>query len=72
MSNNQVVISTLMNKRHQLIMERNSIVNKYDTEIGEIEDALDKLSGKSVWRPEKSEAYDDENPDYIKGTEDGI
>lgn len=72
MSNNQVVIDTLMNKRGQLIIERDGIVNNFNAQIEEIEDALDKLAGKAVWRPEKTEAYDDENPNYIKGTEDGI
>lgn len=72
MSNNQVVIDTLMLKRDQLIAERNRITRDYNYQLEEIEDALDKLAGKSVWRSEKTEPYDDENPNYIQGTEDGI
>lgn len=72
MSSNQVVIDTLIKKRDQIITERNKIVKEMNSQLGEIEDALDQLAGKSVWRPEKTEPYDDENPAYITGTEDGI
>lgn len=72
MIENQIVIDTLITKRDQIIVERNKIVKELNKQIGEIEDALDRLAGKSVWRPENRESYDDENPNYIKGTEDGI
>lgn len=72
MSNNQVVIDTLIAKRDQIIVERNKIVKELNKQLEEIEDALDQIAGKSVWRPEKTELYDDENPAYIKGSEDGI
>lgn len=72
MSTSQVVIDTLIKKRDQIIIERNKIVKELNGQLGEIEDALDQLSGKYVWRPEKKELYDDENPVYITGTEDGI
>lgn len=72
MSNNQVVIDTLMKKREQLIGQRDEIWQRLTKEINEIEDAIDILDGKRVWRNPPPEAYDDENPNYIKGTEDGI
>lgn len=72
MSNNQVVVDTLLDKRDKLIAEQRSHYDRLQDQINEIEDALDKLAGKSVWRPEKQEAYDDENHGYISGTEDGI
>ncbi len=72
MSNNQVVISTLMNKRHQIILERDKLVKELNAQIEEIEVALDTLAGGPVWDKPVESIYDDENPSYIKGTEDGI
>ena len=73
MSNNQVVIDTLIKKRDQLIVQRDEAWSKFKEQIDEIEDALDTLAGKQVWRTQFNlVAYDDENPDYIKNTEDGI
>lgn len=72
MSNNQVVIDTLIKKRDQLITERNKISRELNTQIEELELALDKLAGGPVWDNPKEAAYDDDNPNYITGTEDGI
>jgi hypothetical protein len=72
MSNNQVVINTLIEKRDQLLAAQKKIHYEYQAQIDEVEDALDKLAGKSVWRTTVTTAYDDENPHYITGTEDGI
>lgn len=72
MSNNQVVIETLIAKRNQLKIDQDKSWHQYQMQIDEIEDALDKLEGKNVWRSEKREFYDDQNPAYITGSEDGI
>jgi hypothetical protein len=48
------------------------IHDEYQASINEIEDALDTLAGKRVWRTNAVEAYDDESPSAITGTEDGI
>ncbi len=72
MSNNQIVIDTLTKKRDELLLERERMHFQYQKQIDEIEDALDTLAGKKVWRTENKEFYDDENPSYIKNTEDGI
>lgn len=72
MSNNQVVIDTLIKKRDQLIAERNKTAKEFNTQIEEIELALDQLSGGNTWDSPKEDIYDDESPTYIIGTEDGI
>lgn len=72
MSNNQVVIDTLTTKLEGLKLEQSRNWQQFQEQINEIEDALDKLAGKNVWRTENQELYNDTHPDYIKGTEDGI
>lgn len=72
MSNNQVVIDTLLKKRDQLFAEQRRINDEFQAQINEVEDALDVLAGKSVWRKAPTTVYDDENPSYIAGNEDGI
>jgi hypothetical protein len=72
MSNNQVVIETLTSKRKQLLVDQERVYHEYQKQINEIEDALDALAGKNVWRTQSVEAYDDESPNAITGSEDGI
>lgn len=72
MSNNQIVIGTLIDKREQLLEAQKRIHYEYQQQIDEIEDALDTLAGKKVWRTTATEIYDDIAPGYIKNTEDGI
>lgn len=72
MSNSQVVIETLTQKRETLIKERDQMYWKFNEQIREIEDALAELTGQAVGKAANIALYDDENPDYIRGTEDGI
>ena len=72
MSNNQIVIETLIAKLKTLKADQSNVWQKYEEQINEIEDALDQLAGKSVWRPEKKELYNDLDPNYICQSEDGI
>lgn len=72
MSNNQIVIDTLLKKRESLQIERNAMYLKYNEEIREITEAIEQLTGKPFGEHASPTLYDDENPDYIKGTEDGI
>lgn len=71
MSNNQVVIDTLIKKRDQLQAERNKVTEKLDAEIAEVENAIRIMSGKREIPNRSTDVYDDENPDYITGNEDG-
>lgn len=72
MSNSQVVIDTLVAKRDQLISERDKMRDQFNSQIEEIEKSLVILAGGPVWENKMSTPYDDESPDAIRGTEDGI
>lgn len=66
MSNNQVVIDTLLTKMQQLIAERDAILHKYNVEIDEIEVAIAHYTGEKKGAIQNITLYDDESPDYIK------
>jgi hypothetical protein len=72
MSNNQLVIEILVSKREQLLADQKRVHYEYQQQIDELEDALDTLAGKKVWRTMATEVYDDESPNALRGTEDGI
>ena len=73
MSNNQVVIQSLIKQREQLIDKKLQAIAQFDADVLEIEKAIEILSGKKLGKePFRTEPYDDENPDYITGNEDGI
>ena len=72
MNNKRIVIETLIAKRDQLISERNKMRSQFDSQIEEIEESLIILSGGQPWENKMSTPYDDESPDTIRGTEDGI
>jgi len=66
MSNNQVVIDTLLAKMQQLMVERKAIIAKYDAEIEELEAAVAEYTGQKKVDGKHITLYDDESPDYIK------
>ena len=72
MSNQLVVIETLIKKRESLIFERDKMIDLANKAISEIESALEQLSGKKVWEIASSELYDDENPNYITSSQEEI
>jgi len=61
-------ITTLNIERLKLIMERDVHYFAMNKKINQIEAAMEQLSGKKVWELEAQILYDDENPDYIKGS----
>lgn len=64
MSNNAV--ETLLKERDRLVLDRDAAVARFNTEIRELETAIEKLAGKKVWDIEGRLIYDDEHPDYIR------
>lgn len=72
MSNNQIVIEPLKAKLEHLQGKKKQLIQQYDEYIEQIEDALDVLAGKAVWRTQSTEAYDDLNPDYVRQSEEEI
>lgn len=70
-------ILLLIKERDKLLAEIQVIQSQYGVKIDELNSAIYKLGGskKSMQEIEveaNANQYDDETPDYIKGTEDGI
>lgn len=72
MSNN-LAIQTLLNKMHQLMDEKHKMLEKYKTEIAQMNAAILALSeGEPVEVPEAVDIFDDQNPDYIRSSSEEI
>lgn len=65
---NTLAIQALLEKRQNLVNERDFTIDRLNTEIGSIETAIEQLSGKKVWETENGEAFDDEHKDYIRSS----
>ncbi len=61
-------LEILFIRKKQLEIEREQAYIKLSEEISEIHTAIEKLSGKSVWEVEAMLIYDDQTPDYIRGS----
>jgi hypothetical protein len=68
MNNNTVVISTLVAKRETLLAEQRQANARFDSEIAEVENAIELLSGERVWERTNDPIYSDTHPDYIKSS----
>lgn len=68
-----IAVDTLTKKLDQLFEEKRAVNEQLDSEIASIVEALTALGQKpDNGVPKSGENYDDENPGYIKNTEDGI
>jgi len=67
-----LAIESLTTKRQQLVEERQKAIDRFDYEIAELDEAIEAISGRKVKEVISEVIYDDENINYIKGTEDGI
>jgi hypothetical protein len=72
MNNNSFVTETLLKKRDQLVAENRKMNEQFEAELSEIEGAIETLTGKKVWEVSNLTTYDDENPIYIKSSEEEI
>jgi len=63
-----LAIEELLKRKNELVAERDSFVSSINDQISGLESAIELLSGKKVWEVEKEPKYDDENPNYIKGS----
>lgn len=63
-----LALETLIQKREQLIAEKQKMTERFDGEIIQLEKSIELLSGKKVWDFGLINTYDDENPDYIKAS----
>jgi len=69
---NQSAVETLHKKRTELIAERDAFLLSINHEISSIESAIESLSGLKVWETEPTVMFDDENPSYIKSSQEEI
>jgi len=65
-----LVIEMLIKKREELMAELESVQIRIANEIREINASLVTLSGKPIPEIERKYRYDDENPDYIRGSQE--
>lgn len=65
-------IETLIEKRANLVAERDNMLTDYNNQIAEIESCIELLSGKKVWEVISETKYDDENPNYIRSSQEEI
>lgn len=70
MNNN--ALQLLLKERDKLISERDAVVARINGETQGFETAIERLSGKKVWEIAAATPYDDEHPDYIKGSQEEI
>lgn len=72
MSNNQIVIDTLLVKLQQLVAERDALIHRYNSEIEALEAAIAEYGGEKYKDAKNITLYDDENPNYIKQSPEEI
>lgn len=63
-----IVTQLLLKERERLIDEMQKMKVLFKNQIREIETAIDQIEGKQVWDYGSPIIYDDNNPDYIKGS----
>jgi hypothetical protein len=63
-------LEALITKRAELLAEKEAMTAQLNSEISEIESCIELLSGKKVWEITSETRYDDENPNYIKSSQE--
>lgn len=63
-----IAIETLLRQRQKLVEERDKMWAKFSDDLREIDHAIESISGKKVSEVVPDFVYDDEHPDYIKGS----
>lgn len=67
-----ISIKELIKKHDELVSEKQKLDYEYSRKIADLYAAIEMLSGKKAETILFADQYDDENPSYITGTEDGI
>jgi len=65
---NNLAVEALELKRQQLLDEQSKMIEKFKTEISEIETAIEILSGKKVWEAAADFIYQDESQNYVRSS----
>lgn len=63
-----IAVQELIRKHDELVAENIRINTEYSEKIGDIYRAIELLTGEKASKYIKEEKYDDENPNYIKGS----
>ncbi len=63
-------IEVLIDKRQGLITERDNAMVRFNDDIAEIESCIEQLSGKPFKETVSDFKFDDENPNYIKASQE--
>jgi len=69
MAHNDAIV-VLFAERSKLITERDAMLSRYNEQINGIEASIEVLSGKKAWEVEPETAYDDQNHDYIRSSQE--
>lgn len=67
-----VGIETLIEKRNNLVAERDAAITDFNNQIAEMESCIELLSGKPYTEYMADFKFDDENPNYIKSSQEEI
>lgn len=65
-------IEALIEKRNTLVAERDSMLTDFNNQIKEFESCIEVLSGKPYTEYMEDFRFDDENPNYIKSSQEEI
>ena len=63
-----LAVETLLKRRQEIETERMKVWEELGEQRREIDLAVEQLTGKPVFDIIKEEKFDDENPNYIKGS----
>jgi cysteinyl-tRNA synthetase len=69
---NQIAIEALLKERDKLTTEQAAMNAKFTESINSIETSIERLSGKEVWEAKADFVFDDENPDYIRSSQEEL
>ncbi len=70
--NKSLGIEALIEKRNSLVAEKEAMLIDLNNQIAEMENCIELLSGNKVWDLGSETKYDDENPNYIKSSQEEI
>lgn len=63
-------IDALVKKTEELIIERDNMLREYNSQIKELESCIELLSGKPYTEYMQDYKFDDENPNYIRSSQE--
>lgn len=65
-------LESLLTLRLDFIARKEKSIQEWDKKIEDVDKAIKIIEGGSAKNPSTITLYDDENPDYIRNSEDGI